>query len=303
MIKEGNVSKQSNKDLEPYEPNFSPGSSPQPYDPYDAPARPNPYAPAGGYPPHHDPPPPTVIYRGPGCAERALLISAGSCVLIVVIVLAFAWMGIGVIGEIARDINFPFSGDRVIEVDVQHFVLSFQEQAFLETGRELQQVRVTVADQVRLGDLVPMPADRRIELEAYVTVTAGVDLRLMEAGDIRVEDDTMIITLPQVQIKDCIYNVESSRMNYNTYCSTPLGTCRDLEELARNRAMQDAATQNVETIQQRSFESAIFAISDLALQFGHTGPVEVRQSEESLPTVAENGTCYSPELASPTPGS
>jgi hypothetical protein len=264
-------------DLEPYQPDYSP---------------------AVGHYPRQQPLPPVDTGRGFfGCLQSSIAITIISVVILVLIIGAIWILSIRATGDATASIfdsigNIFNGGPNVTTVDVRQIVLAVRQEAWLETIRETQAVDVYAENEMP----GVIPGKRSARYQAFVTVTAGVDLELVTEEDFVVDGQTVTITLPNAQLKDCILDQESSRY-YDKSC-TILG-CGGLEEVLLQSAMETAATQDRDRILEEAFNQAAEYVQNLGRNFGFSEVVIQRDSSLVSP-VAEGGTClsYTPE---PTP--
>ena len=189
------------------------------------------------------------------------------------------------------------TGDQITNVEVRQIILAVRQEAWLETVRETQALDLQATNEMP-GVL---PGTRSLRYQAFVTVTAGVDLQQVNDADITAEGDTVTITLPHAQLKDCILDVEASRY-YDSSC-TIIG-CGGLESVLRQQAMQTAATQDRERLLDEAWNNAAEEMQRIAETVGGVENVAISQGTEFLGPVAEGGTCYNPPpvpLMTPTP--
>jgi hypothetical protein len=165
-------------------------------------------------------------------------------------------------------------------------------EAWLESNRILLNLPNLYAENEWPGIL---PGTRRLRYNAYVTITAGVDLELIGFDDIRIEGTTAYITLPPAQIKDCVLD-ETASSYFDRRC-TAAGVvdagCGGLEDDLREIARVEAARANHEIVLQDAFRNAAEVVQDLIEPLG-LEEVIIEESQEPLPLVAQNGTCYMP---------
>jgi hypothetical protein len=188
------------------------------------------------------------------------------------------------------------TGDQITTVEVRQIILAVRQEAWLETVRETQALDLEASNDMP----GVIPGRRSLRYQAFVTVTAGVDLEQVTDADIVADGDTVVITLPHAQLKDCILDVESSRY-YDSSC-TVIG-CGGLESVLRAEAMRTAATKDRERLLDEAWNNAAEEMQNIAQSFG-AQEVSIVQSTEFLGAVAEGGTCYNPPavpLTTPTP--
>ncbi|NJL92714.1 MAG: DUF4230 domain-containing protein [Anaerolineae bacterium] len=232
-----------------------------------------------------------------GCLERSLLYSTSCAVLIILILTGGVLLGVELITDalenVAESVSDVFDNDDTVEINIGPIIQAFQEQAFLETVRQNQQFDANARDNIRLGGVIPSPISREVDLRAYITVTAGVDLQRMTNEDFVTDEttNTLTIYLPPPQIKDCIFDIENSRFEYNTYCSA-VARCRDLQSHVQEEAMAAAATQGIENTLEMARTNAQDQIRELVTQSGFTGRLLIEERGEPLHPVAVDGTCY-----------
>lgn len=190
------------------------------------------------------------------------------------------------------------TGEQITTVDVRQIILAVRQEAWLETVRETQALDLEASNDMP----GVIPGRRSLRYQAFVTVTAGVDLEQVSDADIVADGNRITITLPHAQLKDCILDLESSRY-YDSSC-TVIG-CGGLETVLRDQAMQAAATQERDRLLAEAWNNAAEEMQNIAESFG-VEEVAIVQSTEFLGPVAEGGTCYNPTidpLITPTPAS
>jgi hypothetical protein len=181
---------------------------------------------------------------------------------------------------------------------VRQIILAVRQEAWLETVRETQALDLQASNDMP----GVIPGRRSLRYQAFVTVTAGVDLEQVTDADIVADGNRITITLPHAQLKDCILDLESSRY-YDSSC-TVIG-CGGLETVLRDQAMQAAATQERDRLLAEAWNNAAEEMQNIGESFG-ADEVAIVQSTEFLGPVAEGGTCYNPTtdpLITPTPAS
>lgn len=239
-----------------------------------------------------------------GCAERILIYLLVFVAFLGVMIPVLFLIGVDTVGDSTSNMIDSladlFDGSNEVNVNVRQILGTIQQQAWLETARQNQQLDLNAEDNVQIGGIVSVPVTRGVKFDAVVTVTAGINLQLLEETDFVVDGDTLTLILPAPQIKDCILLEDLSSFDRNTYCST-VGTCRDLEETLRQTALETAATQGIDEIRVEAFNNADQVIRDLVVQSGFTGTLQIERSTELMPPVAEGGSCPGMSVLLPTP--
>lgn len=167
-------------------------------------------------------------------------------------------------------------------------IAAIEREVWLETQRITLNLPDLSAEKEWAGII---PGTRRLKYNAYVTVTAGIDLELFGLSDVRVEGTTAYIALPPAQIKDCILNESAS--NYYDYKCSALGVgtfCGDLEDELRERAPREAARANHSETLQLAFDQAAEVVRELVETVG-IEEVVINQQSAQRPLVAHGGTC------------
>lgn len=258
------------RELEPYQPNFSPGLQPE--------RREDPIR---------------ERRRGAGCLERGFiyLLSAGliSCAIFA----AFALFSVGAIGEAFSDFCIYNCASDVIEVDVQPFILALKQEAFLETLRSPQVYEIYASNE--MPGIVP--GRRSMRYKAFMTVTAGVDLQLVENSDFVADGTSIVVTLPKPQLRDCVLDSQQSFF-YERSCNY-VG-CGNLEEVLVDRAYEMPTTEGYDILLTEAWENAVKAVEEMAHNFGYD-MVTIQQSAEDISFVSKDSTCKLPPEATPTP--
>jgi hypothetical protein len=162
-------------------------------------------------------------------------------------------------------------------------------EAWLETVRETQALDLQASNEMP-GDSLERHSMR---YQAFVTVTGGIDLELMSADNFEIDGDSLTITLPQAQLRDCTLDIASSNY-YDRNCRN--AGCGNLEAVLIEVALEAAATQETERLLQEAYEEAVAYMQDLSF-ISSFEVVTIQRSSEVLGPVATGGTCF----ASPTP--
>ena len=268
--------KNNNQELEPYKPDYSPDLS----------GSQNNQRGGGGF---------------FGCLQNSIAITLFSALVITLIIATVYFLSLREVGNTTSNIFDSVSrlfggGDNVTTVDVRQFILTVQQEAWLETARELQNVDI----QAKNDWPGILPGQRSLRYSALVTVTAGVDLQLMDENSFVVDGDTVTVTLPPPQIKDCILDEDNSRY-YDRNCSA-VGVvdvgCGGLEDVLRQTAVETAATENVEPLMEDAFNFAAEQIQNMGSNMGFT-TVNIVRSPVDVSQVASDGTCIPPEATEP----
>jgi|GEM_PF-4247280 len=182
-------------------------------------------------------------------------------------------------------------GPSYTAIEVRQLILTEYESFWLESYRQTQAIDVYASNEWP-GIL---PGRRSLRYLGFVTVTAGVDLDLLEEADITYEGETLVITLPQPQVRDCILDEQSSRY-YDRQCSAAGvvdAGCGGLEDILRERALLTAATENTPYIFDEAQENAIERLGGFLTAVG-VQSVRFEVSEVQIPLVAQTGTCSVP---------
>lgn len=185
------------------------------------------------------------------------------------------------------------SGDSVTTVDVRQVILAVRQEAWLETVRETQALDVYA----EIDMPSPLPGRRSMRYQAFVTVTAGVNMELLQEDDFKADGNTLTVTLPNAQLKDCILDLDASRY-YDRSCYN-IG-CGNLEDILVSQALDAAATENTERLYQEAFDNATEFVQDLGTNLGFE-EVIIQRDSATMPPVAEGGTCSVALLPTPTP--
>lgn len=265
------MSQKNRRELEPYEPDYSPA-----------------------YRESTPPPPPRPSVGIFGCLRDSLAIVVLGVVVLAMLGGAYWYLAVRETADTTENIfeSIFGSGDQVTNVDVRQIILAVRQEAWLETVRETHYVEVS-AD---IAMPSPLPGRRSMKYGAFVTVTAGMDLELLADDHFRVEGDTVIITLPNAQTKDCILDEDASRY-FDRNCS--IVGCGNLEDILRQEALKTAAMYEIERLHQEAFENAAEYLQELGQNLGFE-QVEIERDGQTLEPVAKGGTCQI-AIISPTP--
>lgn len=239
-----------------------------------------------------------------GCTLGSVGIIGISALILTVFMLIAYIYSIQTAGDttssIFESIRGIFESEEVIEIDVREFILGVEQQAWLEGARSNNNLDVYASNEWP-GIL---PGRRSLRYDAFVTVTGGVDLELIDSDDFVTDGTSVTVILPPAQIKDCILDEEASAY-YDRKC-TAAGIidagCGGLEEILRERAIQEASLGEHEMLLTDAFDSVTEIVQNLGYSFGYE-EVIVLQSEAPVARVANDGTCYQTpeELITPTP--
>ncbi len=259
-----------NRDVEPYQPNFSSGVQPT------------------------SPP----VVKQAGCLERSfrLLVIAGisAFALICIVVAASAVFSLGSLGESFSEFCLYNCESDVIEVNVQPFILALKQEAFLETLRSPQVYEIYASNEMP----GVIPGRRSMRYKAFMTITAGIDLQLVENSDFVTDGTSITITLPKPQLRDCVLDTQQSFF-YEKSCNY-VG-CGNLEEILVNRAYEMPTTEGYEILLTEAWENAVQEIDKMARNFGYQ-TVTIQQTSDDMFYVSNDSTCkVPPELLQPTP--
>jgi hypothetical protein len=228
--------------------------------------------------------------------QRSIWPSCGTFVGIslLVIVLIFGVIALAFTNELTDFFDDPV--DNVLEmvgidrgnstpevVDARVVVLGIQELALIETTRAELLTDVTVVQEKSF-----VLRDARLRVQYSGRVTAGVDLSLIEDGDVIVEGpERVTINLPPAQITGCY--LRDPEILENTCGTNVLGmaNCSDtyetLQQVAYNRSMSDLLdTAQEQDVTGLAIASAESAISDLLKNFGIT-EITFNRSTDTLP--------------------
>lgn len=271
--------------LEPYQPNYSPLVE---------------------VPPAPHTPPPRQGVGLFGCTLGSISIIAISTLLLALIIGGMYLFSLYTVGNTTTNIFDSIAsifrpGPKVTQLDITQIILQVEQQAWLETVRQTQQIRVEASQPVS-APLIGSIDTRTVEYEAYVTVTAGVDLQLLTQESFTVDGSTLTVALPRAQLKDCILDLEASRyteQDCNVGGVVPVG-CGGLDEEVRTLALKTAASNDQSALLTDAFNQAAEQVRDLILQSPGVTEVVIQQSADPLPLVANAGTCIQPETP-PTP--
>jgi len=263
----------------------------RPLSPYEDPNL-NPY-----YRNTSSPPPPASGGGFFGCFQNTFAIILLTLIFLLVLGAVVIIVGIRDANNTAENIVDSIaevfdSEPSVTQIQVRQIILAQNDTRWLESYRETQSIDITAKnDWPGL-----LPGQRSLSYLAFVTVSAGIDLDLIEAGDIEVRGSEVNIRIPRPQLRDCILDLEQSRY-YERNCSA-VGVidagCGGLEDLLKNRALQTAATENVSRIQEEAYESAAETLQDLVETLAGVERVNISVSETEIPLVSEGGTCAVP---------
>lgn len=168
-------------------------------------------------------------------------------------------------------------------VDARVVVLGIQNLAVIETTRADILVDETVVQEKTF-----VLRDAKLRVQYSGRVTAGLDLSLIEDGDVTVEGpDRVTIDLPPAQITGCY--LRDQEILENTCGTNMLGTanCSDtyenLQQTAHNRALSDLLeTAQEQDVTGMAIESAEGAISGLLQDLGFD-EIAFNRSPETLP--------------------
>ncbi|HML22209.1 MAG TPA: DUF4230 domain-containing protein [Aggregatilinea sp.] len=228
--------------------------------------------------------------------QRSIWPSCGTFVGIslLVIVLVFGAIALAFTNEVTDFFDDPV--DNLLEmvgidrgnstpevVDARVVVLGIQELAVIETTRADILVDETVVQEKTF-----VLRDARLRVQYSGRVTAGVDLSLIEDGDVIVEGpERVTINLPPAQITGCY--LRDPEILENTCGTNVLGmaNCSDtyetLQQTAYNRAMSDLLdTAQEQDVTGLAIASAESAISDLMKNLGIT-EITFNRSTDTLP--------------------
>jgi hypothetical protein len=267
------------RDLTEYDPDFSPAVAPQ--------------GGQAGYPPSR------VQTNAWGCLRDSIAIIVLGLVVAGFGLGAYWYLFIREAGDTTENVvsdvldSLFGSGQQVTTVNVRQMILAVRQEAWLETVRETQALDVYA----EIGMPSPLPGTRSMRYQAFVTVTAGVDMELLQEDDFMADGTTLTVTLPNAQLKDCILDQDASRF-YDRSCN--LVGCGNLEDILVSRALDAAATENTERLYQEAFENASEYLQDLGQNLGFE-QVTVQRDSANLPPVAQGGTCAVIMLPTPTP--
>ena len=263
---------QQQQNVEPYEPNYS-------ADLYQAPP----------------PPPPQGGANMWGCFQNTFAILLMVLAVMAMTLAAVWFMVLRETTDTAENIvqSIFGTGDQITEVEVRQIILAVRQEAWLETVRETQALDLQASND--MPGIIP--GRRSLRYQAFVTVTAGVDLQQVNDADISAEGNNVSITLPHAQLKDCILDVDASRY-YDSSC-TLIG-CGGLESVLRNMAMETAATRDRERLLDEAWNNAAEEMQNFVQNLGFD-QVQILQGTDFLGPVAEGGTCFAPATPPPTP--
>lgn len=261
----------SQKDLEPYQPNFSAASEPT--------RRAEESYREG---------------RRSGCMERALVYSVTMIVFACILVAGMAMFSVGVIGDSLSEFCIYDCDTDVVEVDVQPFILALKQEAFLETLRSEQVYEIYASNE--MPGIIP--GRRSMRYKAFMTITGGVDLQLVEEADFSSDGTSITITLPKPQLRDCVLDSQTSFF-YEESCNY-VG-CGNLEEVLVDRAYEMPVSEGYEILLTEAWENAVEAVTDMAQNFGYE-IINIQQTSEEMFFVSNDSTCKIPaDFATPQP--
>ena len=257
-------------DIEPYDPDYAPLGSPRREEP--------------------------VRNRGEsgGCFRYFMVITLSTLILAALGTSVMLY-GIWKTGDTTTSIFDAIFGDKteVTQINVRQLILAVQQEAWLETVRETQALDVTAKTEMP-GIL---PGTRSMRYQAFVTVTAGVDMKQMDETDFIADGGSLTVILPNAQIRDCILDQEASRF-YERSCNY-IG-CGDLEEILVSKALETAAIQEQDRILTAAWDNAAEWVQTLGYNVGFE-TVNIQRDSTFIDPVAREGTCYNHVPLTPTP--
>lgn len=183
----------------------------------------------------------------------------------------------------------------VVEVNVQPFILALKQEAFLETLRSEQVYEIYASNE--MPGIVP--GRRSLRYKAFMTITAGVDLQLVNEADFSTDGTSITISLPKPQLRDCVLDSQQS-FYYERACNY-VG-CGGLEQVLVDRAYEMPVSEGYDLLLAEAWENAVEAVTDIAVNFGYEN-VNVQQSSTDVFYVSADSTCKIPPelLPQPTP--
>jgi hypothetical protein len=153
---------------------------------------------------------------------KTLLLFALALVLVVVLLVAGVWMGI------KYESHF---GSSIHEENTETVVEQIQTLSDLVTVKYVVEKVVILDDQKWYGE-------NRVLLLAHGVVKAGIDLKRLQSGDVKVSGKTIYVHLPPPQLTDAYLDDTKSKVIDHT-----TGLLRDfdkdLEQTAREEAVLD----------------------------------------------------------------
>lgn len=223
-------------------------------------------------------------------STRDIVVVIALVVMIVVIGLGgMALAGVQAAQNILPDICLMDCGPEYV-IDTGPIHQNIQQQAWIEGARAVDNLPNLSIKKDRPG---PLGADS-LRYNAFVTITAGVDLELFTEEDIEVQGNTLIIRLPSPQIRDCILNEQDS-VYYDGGCAVagliPTGVCDDLEDELRKQALAAAANTDHTELLSQAFEGASETVLKLVQNIEGVKKVTIEQAPKEVPLFSAAGTC------------
>lgn len=178
------------------------------------------------------------------------------------------------------------------EIDITQIVQKVEQQAWIEGARKINEKYELHIKRDRPG---PLGTDS-LRYDAYVTITAGVDLEWFTEEDIDIQGNNLVIYLPSPQIRDCILNEQDSRF-HDDNCAIagviPTGVCDDLEDELRMKALSAASAADADhsELLSQAFEGASETVLKLVENIEGVEKVTIEQSPKEIPLFSSAGTC------------
>lgn len=108
--------------------------------------------------------------------------------------------------------------------------------------------------------------DDHLVIIARGTVRSGIDLQKMEAGDVRISGDTVILRLPPPQYLDVIVNPS----DIEVFAESGKWTQQQMSGLQESARRKLVAEADHAGLKRTAYEGAMEAVSDLLLACGYT---------------------------------
>lgn len=221
---------------------------------------------------------------------RDIVVVVALVLMIVVIVLGgMAIAGVQAAQNILPDFCLMDCGPEYV-VETGPIIQAITQQSWIEGARATDNMPNLYIEKDRPG---PLGADS-LRYNAFVVVTAGVDLELFSEDDVEVQDNNVVIYLPGPQIRDCILDEQNSAY-YDGGCAVagiiPTGVCDNLADELRKQALAAAANTDHTELLSQAFEGASETVLKLVENIEGVEKVTIEQSPKEIPLFSSAGTC------------
>ncbi|MFP4322373.1 MAG: DUF4230 domain-containing protein [Anaerolineales bacterium] len=232
-----------------------------------------------------------------GCLQRGMVLTFLSGIILAVLIVSLFLLGVYQTQNTATSIFDAVSniclvncGDSVTQINTGPLLQAIEQQGFLEGARANNNLPNIYASNEWPGLL---PGRRSLRYNAFVTVTAGIDLENVSPQDIRTAGNTVTVVLPPAQVRDCILD-EAASSYFDRRCSA-IGVvdvgCGGLEAELRAQALIASATADHDVLLEDAFASGAEVIQNLLLGFDGVEQVVIQQAQVDTSRYSPAGTC------------